>query len=223
MQNRFKRKEQMDMNGKIICIGRQYGSGGRETGERLAQLLGVICYDKLLIRQTARETGLSEEIIKSDDEQPIGLACMVSGNPFADSAALGEAFYSERERVYEAERRTILNIAAKGPCVVIGRCASAILRDAGFDVLSVFIYADRSDRLQRIMRRNDINERTAAHRLQKIDNLRRQYFDFYADTAWGTSESYDLMISTSRCGIDGAAQIIEKALQMEEETNGSNR
>lgn len=211
------------MKGKIICIGRQYGSGGRETGERLAQRLGIVCYDKLLIRQTAHETGLSEEIIKSDDERPIGLACMISGNPFADSAALGEVFYSERERVYEAERKTILSIAAKDSCVIIGRCASAILRDAGFDVLSVFIYADRADRLQRIMRRNDINEKAAAHRLQKMDALRRQYFDFYAGTAWGTPESYDLMISTSCCRIDGAVQIIEKALRTGEETNGSDR
>lgn len=123
------------MKSTIICIGRQYGSGGREIGEKLAERLGVVCYDKLIIGQTAKEAGLSAATAESDEEKPIGLCEIVSGNPFADSALLGATFYSEKQRVFEAESKTILEIADKGPCGIIGRCASSILRGAGYDVL----------------------------------------------------------------------------------------
>lgn len=196
----------------IICIGRQYGSGGREIGEKLAQRLGVICYDKLIIGQTAKEAGLSAATVENDEEKPIGLSEMVSGNPFADSALLGATFYSEKQRVFEAESKTILEIADKGPCVIIGRCASSILRGAGYDVLSVFVYADMDDRAERIAVRNDISTKEAIHKAEKVDRMRRKYFDFYSDTPWGEPESYDLMISSSRYGIDGTADVIAKAV-----------
>jgi len=149
------------MKSTIICIGRQYGSGGREVGEKLAKRLGVTCYDKLLIQQTAKDAGLAEEAVAENDERPIGLCAMVSGNPFADSAALSKAFYSEEQRVFEAERQAIVEIAAKGPCVIIGRCASSVLRSLDYDILSVFVYADSDDRARRIAERNGISEKAA--------------------------------------------------------------
>lgn len=196
----------------IICIGRQYGSGGREVGEKLAERLGVACYDKLIIGQTAREAGLSAETVENDEEKPIGLSEVVSGNPFADSALLGAAFYSEKQRVFEAESKTIREIAEKGPCVIIGRCASSILREAGYDVLSVFVYADMDDRAKRIAERNHIAAKAAIRKAEKIDRMRKKYFDFYSDTPWGEPASYDLMISSSRYGIDGTADVIAKAV-----------
>lgn len=201
------------MKNAIICIGRQYGSGGREIGETLAKRLGVTCYDKLLIKQAAKEGGFSEEIVAENDEQPIGLSEMVSGNPFADSVSLCETFYSEKQRVFEAESKAILEIASKGPCVIIGRCASSILRGAGYDVLSVFIYADRDDRAARIARRNGIDMKAAARKAEKIDRVRKKYFDFYSDTPWGEPSSYDLMISSSRYGIDGTADVLVNAVK----------
>ncbi len=205
------------MKNTIICIGRQYGSGGREIGEKLAERLGVTCYDKLLIKKAAAEAGLSVETVEADEEKPIGLCTMVSGNPFADSATIGETFYSEKQRVFEAESNTIREIAKKGPCVIIGRCASAILREAGFDVLSVFVYADRDDRARRIAERNGIDTKTALRKAEKIDRMRKKYFDFYSDTPWGDPSSYDLMISSGRYGIDGTVDVILKALSDESE------
>lgn len=200
------------MKNTIICIGRQYGSGGREIGEKLAKKLGLVCYDKLLISQTAKESGVSAETVQADEEKPIGLGAMVSGNPFADTAILGATFYSERQRVYEAESKTILDIAKKGPCVIIGRSAATVLKGAGYDVLSVFIYADMDDRTKRIAERNDLSIKKAIHKAEKVDRLRKRYFDFYSDTPWGEPASYDLMISSSRYGIDGAVDLIEKAI-----------
>ena len=200
------------MKSTIICIGRQYGSGGREIGEKLAGRLGVVCYDKLLISRAARETGMSPETVAADEEKPIGLSLAVSGNPFADSATMGETFYSEKQRVFEAESKTILELAEKGPCVIIGRCASSILRGAGYDVLSVFVYADMEDRAERIAERCGIGTKAAMRKAEKVDRMRKKYFDFYSDTPWGDVASYDLMVSSSRYGIDGTADVIAKAV-----------
>lgn len=210
------------MNHTIICIGRQYGSGGREIGEKLAERLGIPCYDKLILRQAAKETGLSEETVEADDERPIGLGTMVSGNTFADSLTLGETFYSEKEHVFDAERNVILEIAAKGPCVIIGRCAPGILRAKGYDVLSVFVYAGSDARARRVAERNGIGTRDALHQIEKIDRLRKRYFDFYAGMPWGEPGSYDLMISSDYFGIEGTASVIAAAVAAKE-ARGSNR
>ena len=101
------------MERTIICISRQYGSGGREIGEAVAKKLGIPCYDKCLIQKAAQEAGLSETAVAEYDEKGEDFGIAVSGNPFADTAALGEAFYSEEAQVFEAERRAILELAER--------------------------------------------------------------------------------------------------------------
>ena len=165
------------MEKQLICISRQYGSGGREIGEAVAKKLGLPCYDKCLITQAAQKSGLPEGIVAEYDERGENLGFAISGNPFADSATLAETFYSDQARVFDAERRVILELAAQGGCVIIGRCASAILRGAGEHPLSVFIYADPADRTRRIAARNGLDERRAMHRAQKIDRMRKHHFD----------------------------------------------
>ena len=199
------------MEQTIICISRQFGSGGREIGEAAAEKLGLPCYDKCLIQKAAQEAKLSEHVVAEYDETGEDFGPAASGNPFADTAALGEAFYSEEARVFDAERRVILELAEKGSCVIIGRCACAILRAAGFHPLSVFIYADSADRAKRIAARNALDEKRAMRKAQKVDRMRKHHFDFYSDTLWGEPESYDLMISSSEYGIDGAAAVIAAA------------
>ena len=199
------------MEQTIICISRQYGSGGREIGETLAEKLGLPCYDKCLIQKAAQEAKLSEGVVAAYDETGADFGPAVSGNPFADTAALSAAFYSEEARVFDAERRVILELAEKGSCVIIGRCACAILRAAGYRPLSVFIYADASDRARRIAARNGLDEKSALRKAQKVDRMRKHHFDFYADTLWGMPESYDLMLSSSEYGMEGAASVIAAA------------
>ncbi|MFR5786715.1 MAG: AAA family ATPase [Christensenellales bacterium] len=201
------------MNDMIICIGRQYGSGGREIGEKLAARLGVTCYDKLLLKQAAKEGGVSLGEVERQDEKPVSASAFLSGNVFADSASIGGAFYSQSQLVYDAEKEAILDAADKGGCVIIGRCASSLLRDRK-NVLSVFIYADEADRVARIARRNRLDEPQARARMRKTDRMRRRYFDFYADTQWGDPESYDVMLSSSYYGVDGCVEMICKSLQM---------
>ena len=205
------------MKDTVICIGRQYGSGGREVGTLLAKRLGIPCYDKLLINQAARESGLAVSAVEDGDEKPLGFSEMVSGNPFADSVALTEAFYSEKQRVFDAERRVITEAAKNGPRVIIGRCASSILRDGGMNVLSVFIYADTDDRTRRIAERNGIDIKAALRKAEKTDRMRKRYFEFYSDTPWGEAPSYDIMVSSSRYGIEGTADLLARAVA--DETN----
>ena len=109
-----------------------------------------------------------------------------------------------------AEGEAANALMARG-CVIIGRCASAILRAAGYHPLSVFVYADSADRAKRIAERNHLDEKRALHKVQKVDRMRKHHFDFYADTLWGEPESYDLMLSSSEYGIDGAASVIASA------------
>lgn len=201
------------MKNTVICIGREYGSGGREVGEKLAGRLGVVCYDKLLLRQVAQTSGIPLKTVESEDERPLGFADLASGNVFADSVAISAAFYSEQDRVFAASRQTVLELAQRESCVIIGRCASAVLRGAGLPVLSVFLYADPEDRIDRIADRNHIGRKEAEKRMGRIDRMRRRYFDFYAGTPWGAPASYDLMLSTSRYGIDGAVDLLERALR----------
>ena len=183
------------MNDMIICIGRQYGSGGREVGEKLAKRLGVTCYDKLLLKQAAKEGGVSLGEVERQDEKPVSASAFLSGNVFADSASIGGAFYSQSQLVYDAEKKAILDAAAKGGCVIIGRCA------------------DEADRVARIARRNGLDEREARARMRKMDRMRKRYFDFYADTQWGDPESYDVMLSSSHYGVDGCVDLLCESLQ----------
>lgn len=198
----------------IICIGRQYGSGGREIGEKLSRALGIPCYDKLLIKKASLESGLSEEFIERAEESPINSIQFLSGNPYADIAGIGNTFYSESQQAYNAEQTVIEQIAHQGACVIIGRCASSILPKE--KRLSIFIYADEADKIKRVMERNQICEKEASHRIKHINRMRKQFFDFYSDTAWGQSESYDMMLSSSRFGIDGCVNLIVNYLKEKE-------
>lgn len=190
----------------IICIGRQYGSGGREIGEKVSQALKIPCYDKLLIKKASLESGLSEDFISKSEESPINSIRFLSGNPYADIAGIGNTFYSESQLAYNAEETVIKKIAGNGSCVIIGRCASCIIPNE--NRLSIFIYADEKDEIKRIMARNEIAENKAVHRLKHINRMRKQFFDFYSDTTWGHSESYDMMLSSSKLGIDGCVKMI---------------
>ena len=187
-----------------VCIGRQYGSGGREVGELVAKKLGVTCYDKLLIQEAARKSGMNENFLKKNDERLTDAILPFSGNCFADAADMGNLFYSAGET---AEKEAILTIAEKESSVIIGRCASSIL--AGREgTLSVFLYADEESRIARIAQRNGLSHHAARERMEKVDRMRRRYFDFYSMTGWGKPESYDLMLSTSALGTQGAADVI---------------
>lgn len=196
------------MGNFAICIGREYGSGGREVGETLAHELNIPCYDKLLIKQELAKNSVSGGVSDQLDEKlPTAI---LSGNAFADTAAIMQNFYFADGQAAYAVQRTLKRLVAEQSCVIIGRCASVFL--AGLPLLSVFIYADDGDCLRCIEERNHISEEEARKRFKQINRLRRQYFDFYSDTGWGKPGSYDLMLSSSALGIEGCVELIKESL-----------
>lgn len=205
------------MKNYVICIGRQYGSGGREIGEKLAQRLNVPCYDKLLLLKAAEESGIHISAVENSDERPINPGFFMGGNIFSDMTGIAQSFYSDSLSVFEAEKKVIENAAKESSCVIIGRCAQHILRDnENTRVISAFIYADDKERVHRVAERNDMTEKQAKSRIAKIDRMRRQYFDFYCDTKWGSKESYDIMLSSTHFGIDGCVDILEQSVKNSE-------
>ena len=140
----------------IITIGRQYGSGGKEVGIRVAKELGIPFYDKELLQEAAKESGLCENILKNFDEKPRSLLYSIAMDPYAFSFAGGLEGESLEQRVYLATFDTIRRIADQGPCVIIGRCADYALKDYP-NHLSLFIHAPLEVRVQRICKRLNID------------------------------------------------------------------
>lgn len=200
---------------QIVCVGRKYGSGGREIGEHLAERLGVPCYDKLLIKKTAAESGLSEDFIRQEEETPAQSRWFLSGNAFADSAALSEAFYSGSQMIYDAEQKVIRQLAEKGPCVIVGRNADYILKDRK-DVLNVFLHADIPHRVERVLEANP-DEKNPEGRIAARDKRRRLNYQHYTGRTWAMSQNYHICLDTSVLGYEQCAEIILNAVKKSKE------
>ena len=117
----------------------------------------------------------------------------------------------EQLRLYNAEKEVIEKIAKQGPCVIIGRCAASMIPKE--NRLSVFIYSDKESTVKRVMKRNQISEKEAVHRIKHMNRMRKHFYEFYSETEWGQSESYDMMLSSSKLGIDGCVDVIIDGLR----------
>ncbi len=189
----------------IITIGRQFGSGGHELGEKLAARLNIPFYDRALLSEAAQHTGITREMIESFDEQPT--------NSFLYSLSTGAFGYSGDmplplgNQVFLAMTNAIRDIAANGSCVIVGRCAEYVL-DGNESLVRVFVHADKDSRIKRIMEKLNLSEREAKSLMAKTDKKRASYHDFYCDTKWGVTDSYDLSVNSALLGIDGAVEMI---------------
>ena len=200
----------------IITIERQYGSGGHLIGEKLAESLGIPFYDSELIKVAAKESGICEEIFESFDEKPTTsfLYSLVM-----DPYSLG--YYSNsfdlplNHKGFLAAFDTIKELASKGPCVFVGRCADYALED--FDnCISVYVHAPFEDRIKRIENEYGIPNGKSKEMLMKKDKHRSSYFNYYSSNKWGDAKSYDLCLNSSYLGIDGSVDLIKKVIAMKE-------
>lgn len=193
----------------LVTIGRQYGSGGREIGEKLAERLGYPYYDTLLLEQAAKDSGLSEHIIARYDERladkwlnlSIGMhgADELHKLPIPLRAGIGQ---------FEAIRK----IGQQGSAVIVGRCADYILKE-NKDLLSVFVHAGMEHRISRVAKRNNISEDEAKKRIRNTDRHRAAYYEYYTDAKWGKSENYHLCIDSGFWGIDGVVELLIACVQ----------
>ena len=202
----------------IITIGRQFGSAGREIGEKVAAHFGIPCYDKELLSRAAKESGFCEEMIETHDERPTNSFLY---NLVMDTYSFGYNASSFVDmpishKIFLAQFDTIKKIASEGPCVIVGRCADYALSE--FDnAIHLFIYGDDDKKVKRIMEKYSLTESKAREMINKKDKQRQSYFNYYSSKKWGRADSYDLCINSSLLGIDGTAKLIIQAIEDFEE------
>lgn len=200
-----------------ITIGRQYGSGGHEIGEKLANALNIPFYDNALIDRVAKDSGLCKEIIAEHDERPTSsflynlVMDTYSGN-FSSRGTLADLPFGQK--IFLAQFDTVKKVASEGPCVIVGRCADYILKERK-DLVTVFIYADTDFRIKRIKKDfPDLSDNKIKDLLDKKDRERASYYNYYSDNKWGRATTYDLCLNSSNLGIEGSVKLIENYLKM---------
>ncbi len=195
----------------IVTIGRQFGSLGREIGEKVAEHFGIQCYDKELISRAAKESGFCEEMIASNDEKPTNSFLY---NLVMDTYSFGYNASSFMDmpishKIFLAQFDAIKKIADEGPCVIVGRCADYALADRT-NCVHIFINADEQFRVENVLKRfPDLKtEKAALDMISKKDKQRQSYYNYYSSKKWGRSDSYDLTINSGILGLDGSADLI---------------
>lgn len=189
---------------RIITISREFGSGGREIGERLAKELGYAFYDKELICEIAKISKLSEEFVEKRLESSPRNSLL--SYIFVKRGWDGT---SKEDFLFDVQKRLIEEIARKECCVIVGRCADAILKGRD-DVLSVFICADDEEKTKRIMERYGIGEKQAARMCKDTDKKRSSNHNYYTDGVWGMASCYGLSVNSSMLGYEGCINLIAK-------------
>jgi cytidylate kinase len=196
------------MNDLVITIGREFGSGGRQVGEQLANGLGAAFYDKSLIHLAVTKSGLDPTTIeKAEEEATSKFLFNLAIGGYATTGVFSQVNVPISDQVFFAQSKAIEELAAQGNCVIIGRCANYILRDHP-KLVRVFIYGKAEDKLRRIVEQYGVPQEEAGTRMMKMDKGRANYYEHYTDEKWGSVKSYDLAINTSFTGIDGAVKII---------------
>ena len=173
------------MKNRVITISREFGSGGRTIGKAVAEQLGIPCYDNEILQEIAKESGFVAAAFSHPASGP-----------------------SNADYLWEMQYKLIGQLAQKGPCVIVGRCADYILRDKA-DCLRVFIHADLSYRAKRIVEVYGEREKSPEQRLKDKDKRRAAYHRFYTDMKWGHAQNYDLTLNSGTLGIDKCVEIIK--------------
>lgn len=201
----------------VITIGRQFGSGGHEVGELLAKRLGIPYYDKQLLAEASKDSGICEEIFEDHDEKPTRslLFSLMTGMQIRGDTSSMYMDMPLNHKIFLAQFDAIRRIASEGPCVIVGRCADYVLRDKK-DAINVFIKADMDSRKERIMRLHGIAEDKVEDYIRRADKQRASYYNYYATSTWGDVNNFDLCVDTGALGIEGAVELIERFIALHE-------
>ncbi len=201
----------------IITVGRQYGSGGREVAKKLAEVMNFAFYDKELLAEASKESGICQEVMENYDEkqEKRSFFSMMGLQGRMDPAGM----YLEmplNHRIFLAQFDAIRKIADKGPCVIVGRCADYVLRDHE-TVLNVFIKASMPERIKRITKLYGLDPMKAEEAIRKADKQRATYYNYYATGTWGDVANYHLCLDTGVLGIEGTVELIRRAIELRED------
>jgi cytidylate kinase len=197
----------LTMSNFVITIGRQFGSGGRELGAKIAEILGIEFYDKKLLMQAAQESGLTPDMLERNDERSPGIFSgatpfslgLIGSSPFAGAGMVGD------DAVYRAQTDVIRHLGDTRSCVIVGRTADYVLRDHP-RCINVFVHAPEEECVKRILRRGDRTTAAEARAMcRKINKLRASYYNFYTDRQWGAAATYDVTVDSSLTPMDTLA------------------
>lgn len=194
---------------KVITISRQYGSGGREIGSKLAKKLGIPYYDNELITRAAKESGFAEAVFENVEKKATNslLYSIAMGMSSYGSQDLGFSNLSLDDRIFIAQSNVIRKVAEEGPCVIIGRCADYVLKDMD-NVVHLFIHASMPFRIERAVNIDGVDRNRAEEIITKNDKRRANYYNYHSGEKWGAATNYHLSIDSSYLGIDHAVNSI---------------
>lgn len=193
----------------VITVGRRMGSGGRALGRMLADRLGIDFYDKELLLDAAKRSGLSPDVFRRNDERrPHFINGLFSFNMGMSALATYTSTSISDDALYKAQCDFIHEIAQKGPCVIVGRTADYVLRDTP-NVINIFVHADLDDCARRITERDPgVTFEQARRFAEKTNKLRAGFYNFYTDKRWGDSSAYDLSFNSSTTTLTDIADMV---------------
>lgn len=185
----------------VITISREFGSGGREIGQKIAKALGISFYDKNLIDIAAKKSGMSSDLLHQADEK--------ASNPFFSAyLPTGTDYGTVNDRLFWTQSAIIKDLAKKESCVIVGRCSDYVLEDFE-NCLHLHIFAPLPARIERIKDRYLIESDTAARKeIARADKIRRSYYQYYSDRKWGSTDGKHMALDSSFLGIDGTVDFI---------------
>ena len=194
----------------IITISRQFGSGGHEVGELTAQKLAIPFYDKKLIELASKTSGIHQSHFENAEENPptsflysLSMAASAA-NPFT-----GYSDFTLSDQIFNAQANAVRKAANEGACVIVGRCATNILKDKS---LKIFIHAPFEERVQNVIRRTGREEASARKLVKKMDKERKAYYEYFTDSKWLDMTQYDLCIDSSRFSMEQIVEIVKRCL-----------
>lgn len=198
---------------KIITITRQYGSGGREIGRKLAEAYGIPFYDNEIISRAAKDTGFAEAAFERAEDKASNslLYSIAMGMNVFSSQDVGFSGLSLDDRIFLAQSKVIRNVAAEGPCVIVGKCADYILREQE-NVVNLFIRASLDFRIRRAVEVEGISQEKSAEAVMKKDKSRANYYKYHSGERWDNVLNYDMAICSDLCGIDGTVACLKAYL-----------
>lgn len=194
---------------KVITISRQYGSGGREIGQKLADHYGVPFYDNELITRAAKESGFAEETFARAEDKATNslLYSLAMGINVYGNQDFGFSGLSLDDRIFLAQSDVIRKVAEEGPCVIVGRCADYVLKEQQ-NICNIFVHASLDYRLKRVVEQYGENEKKAGEVIIKNDKSRANYYNYHVGEKWTNLNNYDLVIRSDFSGIDNAVASI---------------
>lgn len=206
-------------NDTVITINRLYGSGGRIMGKRLSKEFDIPFYDEEILTMASEESAIGERFFRLNDEK--------AGNNLFFRAVGGlhtsleepsvDDDITSPENLFRFQAKVIRQVAAKGPCIIMGRCADYVLGAAQVkNLVRLFVYADLTTCIRRVEEVDGVDSREALRRVNRISKERRDYYKYYTGKDWEDMANYDLPINTSSLDIDQAAELVKKYLELKE-------